>query len=67
MKPKIYVVGFGPGERPYMTQQAADAMTQADLVVGYTACWKSSSPNCNIMPLPCGKKQTAAVLQWKRH
>lgn len=22
MKPKIYVVGFGPGERPYMTQQA---------------------------------------------
>ena len=36
MKPKIYVVGFGPGERPYMTQQAVDAMTQADLVVGYT-------------------------------
>ena len=32
MKPKIYVVGFGPGERPYMTQQAVDAMTQADLV-----------------------------------
>ena len=36
MKPKIYVVGFGPGERLYMTQQAVDAMTQADLVVGYT-------------------------------
>ena len=36
MKPKIYVVGFGPGERPYMTQQAVDVMTQADLVVGYT-------------------------------
>ena len=36
MKPLIYVVGFGPGDRPYMTQQAVDAMTQADLVVGYT-------------------------------
>lgn len=70
MKPKIYVVGFGPGERPYMTQQAVDAMTLADLVVGYTTyvrLLESSSPNCNIMPPPCGKKQTAAVLQWKRH
>ena len=56
MKPKIYVVGFGPGERPYMTQQAVDA-----------ACWKSNSPNCNTMPPLCGKKQTAAVLRWKRH
>ena len=36
MKPLIYVVGFGPGDRPYMTQQAIDAVTQADLVVGYT-------------------------------
>ena len=36
MKPLIYVVGFGPGDRPYITQQAIDAVTQADLVVGYT-------------------------------
>ena len=36
MKPLIYVVGFGPGDRPYMTQQAIDAVTQGDLVVGYT-------------------------------
>ena len=36
MKPHIYVVGFGPGDRLYMTQQAIDAITGADLVVGYT-------------------------------
>jgi precorrin-3B C17-methyltransferase len=33
---KIYVVGFGPGEKRYMTGQAVEAIETADLVVGYT-------------------------------
>ncbi|NLL95175.1 MAG: precorrin-3B C(17)-methyltransferase [Thermoplasmatales archaeon] len=39
MKPKkgkITVVGFGPGGREHMTQAAVDAITSADIVVGYT-------------------------------
>lgn len=36
MKQVIYIVGFGPGERAYMTQQAISVIEQADLVVGYT-------------------------------
>lgn len=36
MKQVIYIVGFGPGERGYMTQQAISVIEQADLVVGYT-------------------------------
>lgn len=36
MKQVIYIVGFGPGDRAYMTNQAVAAIEQADLVVGYT-------------------------------
>lgn len=36
MKASIYVVGFGPGGRADMTQQAVTALEQADLVIGYT-------------------------------
>ena len=34
MKASIYVVGFGPGGRADMTQQAVTALEQADLVIG---------------------------------
>lgn len=36
MKASIYVVGFGPGGRADMTQQAVTVLEQADLVIGYT-------------------------------
>lgn len=36
MKASIYVVGFGPGGRADMTQQAVTALEQADLIIGYT-------------------------------
>ena len=36
MKQVIYIVGFGPGDRSYMTGQAVSAIQEADLVVGYT-------------------------------
>lgn len=36
MKQVIYIVGFGPGERAYMTQQAISVIERSDLVVGYT-------------------------------
>ena len=33
---KIYVVGIGPGNSEYMTPQAAAAIEESDVVVGYT-------------------------------
>ncbi|MCI5689131.1 MAG: precorrin-3B C(17)-methyltransferase [Emergencia sp.] len=33
---KIYVVGIGPGNREYMTPQAAAAIEVSDVIVGYT-------------------------------
>lgn len=36
MKQVIYIVGFGPGERAYMTEQAISVIERSDLVVGYT-------------------------------
>lgn len=33
---KIYVVGFGPGDREHITLKAAKALREADLVVGYS-------------------------------
>ena len=32
----IYVVGFGPGDKQFMTMQAVEIIEQADLIVGYT-------------------------------
>ena len=34
---KVYVVGFGPGGREYMTEQAVKAIEAADVLCGYTA------------------------------
>lgn len=36
MSGKVYVVGFGPGDRQFMTQQAVTVLEQVDLIVGYT-------------------------------
>jgi precorrin-3B C17-methyltransferase len=33
---KIYIVGFGPGDREHITLKAAKALREADLVVGYS-------------------------------
>lgn len=35
MKPKIYVVGIGPGNSEYMTPQARAAILSSDAIVGY--------------------------------
>ena len=32
----IYVVGFGPGDKMYLTGQAKDAIENSDVVVGYS-------------------------------
>lgn len=37
MAGKLHVVGFGPGGKEHMTFKAADAISNADIVVGYTA------------------------------
>lgn len=36
MQNRVYVVGFGPGKREYMTIEAASVIENADLIVGYT-------------------------------
>ena len=35
MKPKITVIGIGPGKASDMTAAAIDALRQAEVVVGY--------------------------------
>ena len=34
---KVFVVGFGPGDREHMTEQAQRALAAADVLCGYTA------------------------------
>lgn len=36
MQNRVYVVGFGPGKKEYMTIEAASVIENADLIVGYT-------------------------------
>ncbi|MBQ3905438.1 MAG: precorrin-3B C(17)-methyltransferase, partial [Lachnospiraceae bacterium] len=33
----IYVIGIGPGNQEYMTQEARAALESSDVIVGYTA------------------------------
>lgn len=35
MSKEIYVIGFGPGEKEYMTLQAVDVIEKADVIIGY--------------------------------
>ncbi|MCP3742050.1 precorrin-3B C(17)-methyltransferase [Rossellomorea sp. BNER] len=34
-KGKIFVVGFGPGDREHITKRAVDALQQSDCIIGY--------------------------------
>lgn len=34
-KGKIFVVGFGPGDREHITKRAVDALQQSDYIIGY--------------------------------
>ncbi len=55
MRQVIYIVGFGPGDRAYMTEQAVAVIKQADLVVGYTTyinLLKEQFPNQNYYATP---------------
>ncbi len=36
MKKLIYVVGIGPGEKEYLTEEALEAMKRSDVIIGYT-------------------------------
>lgn len=36
MQNRVYVVGFGPGNKEYMTIEAASVIENVDLIVGYT-------------------------------
>lgn len=36
MNKTVYVVGFGPGEKKYMTEQVIEVIKQVDIIVGYT-------------------------------
>lgn len=33
---KVYAVGIGPGGREFFTQEAMEALRQADVIAGYT-------------------------------
>ena len=51
----IYVVGFGPGDKQFMTMQAVEIIEQADLIVGYTtytAILKAQFPDKKYISTP---------------
>lgn len=55
MKNRIYVVGFGPGDRKFMTEQAVSAIESSDLIVGYTTyveILKKQFPDKNYFSTP---------------
>lgn len=55
----IYVVGFGPGDKQFMTMQAVEIIEQADLIVGYTTytdILKAQFPDKNYISTPMRKE-----------
>lgn len=56
---KLFIVGFGSGEKKYMTQQALSALEQADLIIGYTTyieILKKSFPDLHCLATPMRKE-----------
>ena len=52
---KLYVIGFGPGNKEGMTLEAERALQESDLIVGYTVyveLLKRCSPARNLLQLP---------------
>lgn len=59
MKNTVYVVGFGPGEKKYMTEQAVSVIEEADIIVGYTTyidILKPQFPEKNYLSTPMRKE-----------
>ena len=55
----IYVVGFGPGDKQFMTMQAVEILEQADLIVGYTTytdILKAQFPDKKYISTPMRKE-----------
>lgn len=55
----IYVVGFGPGDKQFMTIQAVEIIEQADLIVGYTTytdILKAQFPDKKYLSTPMRKE-----------
>ncbi len=55
----IYVVGFGPGDKQFMTMQAVEIIEQADLIVGYTKytdILKAQFPDKKYLSTPMRKE-----------
>ena len=55
----IYVVGFGPGDKQFMTMQAVEIIEQADLIVGYTTytdILKAQFPDKKYISTPMRKE-----------
>ena len=55
----IYVVGFGPGDKQFMTLQAVEIIEQADLIVGYTTytdILKAQFPDKKYISTPMRKE-----------
>ena len=55
----IYVVGFGPGDKQFMTMQAVEIIERADLIVGYTTytdILKAQFPDKKYISTPMRKE-----------
>lgn len=55
----IYVVGFGPGDKQFMTMQAVEIIEQSDLIVGYTTytdILKAQFPDKKYLSTPMRKE-----------
>lgn len=61
----IYVVGFGPGDKQFMTMQAVEIIEQADLIVGYTTytdILKAQFPDKKYLSTPMRKETDRCLL-----
>lgn len=59
MKKIIYVVGFGPGDKEFMTMQAVSVIENADIIIGYTTyidILKKQFPNKEYLSTPMRKE-----------
>lgn len=50
-KGKIFVVGFGPGDREHITKRAVDALQQSDCIIGYKTYVDTSYHSLQQVPL----------------
>lgn len=65
---RLYVVGIGPGDKRYMTSEAAEALERAEVIAGYTVYTdliKENYPDKEYIVTPMTKERERCVMALK--